>query len=105
MASFVEQATLIVKDQATSQINKINAALKQLNATAKSIKGMKIDFGNLNKASGDVRRLTAELRSLQSVARNIRLSVNIGPLMAAFASIELLRSQHRKATRGRFRTS
>jgi hypothetical protein len=34
MASFVEQATLKVVDQSSSQINKINAELKKLLATA-----------------------------------------------------------------------
>jgi len=33
-SSFTEQAILSVKDNSTAQINRINAALKQLQATA-----------------------------------------------------------------------
>ena len=45
MASFTEQATLIVRDKSTSEINKINAALKKLFATANQLKSLKIDLG------------------------------------------------------------
>ena len=47
MASFVEQATLAIKDSSTPQINKLNAALKTLMATASSLNPppMKIHTG------------------------------------------------------------
>jgi hypothetical protein len=37
MASFVEMATLKVVDQSSAQINKVNAALKQLQAPSKQL--------------------------------------------------------------------
>lgn len=42
MATFVEQATLLVKDDSTGQIERINKALKDLQATAKAFKGVKV---------------------------------------------------------------
>lgn len=92
MPTFTEEAVLRVRDQSTAQINKINAALKQLQATAKSIKSTKIDFANLNRASTDVRRLTSELTRLRS-ASNIRLNVNASGIAAAGRQINQLRSQ------------
>ena len=38
MASFTEQATLKVIDQSSAHIRKINAALKQLQATTRSLR-------------------------------------------------------------------
>lgn len=77
MASFVEQATLRVNDQSTAQINKINAALKKLFATAKSLKSIKVGI------NVDARGLTAANKQLNTLARNIavlrnqRLSLNV----------------------------
>jgi hypothetical protein len=44
MASFTEQATLLVKDGSTAPIKKINAALKEMFKTARSLKSQKIDL-------------------------------------------------------------
>ena len=96
MANFVESATLLVKDASTPQIRKINAALRQLNATARSLKSQKITLSvserGLSKAAADARALTAALRQLQGAARGIRLNVNTGGLAAATRSIQQLRT-------------
>src|SRR6187402_3023198 len=65
MASYVEQATLRVNDQSTAQINKINAALKKLFATARSLKSTRVSL------NVDARGLTAANKQLNTLARNI----------------------------------
>ena len=44
MASFVEQATLRVNDQSSAAIRKINAELKKLERTAKSLKSTTVNL-------------------------------------------------------------
>jgi hypothetical protein len=60
MASFVEQATLKVVDQSSAQIAKINAELKKLFATAKSLKNVKVDPSGLNKTAIAAKKLSKE---------------------------------------------
>jgi len=76
MPSFTETATLIVKDKSTAQINKINAALKKLFATARSLKGIKIDIKtpNLRKAIADVNKLQSALRGVKSKTVNVKVT-------------------------------
>src|SRR5262245_31689223 len=97
MASFVESATLVIKDESTANINKINAALKQLFATARSFKGAKIniDIGErgISRAAADIRKLTADLRSLQGAARAINVSVNTSGISRAAQQLAQLRAQ------------
>ena len=75
MASFTEQATLLLKDSSTPEIKKINAALKELFKTAKSLKSVKIDIDaggrGLTKAQADIRKLTADLGRLTGISRAI----------------------------------
>ena len=72
MASFVESATLVVRDQATGPIRKINAELKKLQATANSIKSTKIDFkidaSGISKATAELSKLAAQLKAVKSNA-------------------------------------
>src|SRR5262245_27758526 len=97
MASFVESATLVIKDESTANINKINAALKQLFATARSFKGAKIniDIGErgIARAATDIRRLTADLRSLQGAARGVNVNVNTSGISRAAQQLAQLRAQ------------
>lgn len=44
MASFVEQAELILKDSSSKNINKINKSLNELFKTASKFKSLKIDL-------------------------------------------------------------
>jgi len=90
MVTFTESATLIVKDQSTPQIKRINAALKQLQSTANSLKSMKINLTGLTKASADARRLTADLNKLKTSAINLR--VNTSGLSQAARQIAALRT-------------
>jgi len=94
LPNFVEQATLMVKDQSTPQIKKINAALKQLQSTANSLKSMKVNLTGITKASGEVRKLTNDLNRLK--ASSISLKVNTGSLSAAGRQLATLRSQARR---------
>jgi hypothetical protein len=95
MASFVESATLKVNDQSTAQINKINAALKQLFNTAKSLKSttinLRVNAQGLTKAAADARALSAALRGLRST--NIHIGVNAQGITQAQRQIAQLRAQ------------
>ena len=87
MASFVEQAVLKVSDQSSGPINKINAELRKLQQTARSLKGMSANLNlkdtGIAKATADIRRLESELRRLRAVgAVNIAPQVNIAPTTA-----------------------
>ena len=66
MASFTEQATLKVVDQSTAQINKINAALKKLLATANSLKSKSI---NINVRATGIEKTLAGLKKLNAAAK------------------------------------
>lgn len=90
MASFVEQATLAVRDQSTSQINRINSALKQLRATANSLKSIKVDVKGISKASADVRKLNADLNRLKS--STISMKVDRSGITAASRQLAALRA-------------
>jgi hypothetical protein len=87
MASFVEQATLRVVDQSSGQINKINAALKRLQATANSLRSRSIDIRvnarGLQQALTGVQRLTAAMRQLQGASRSINIGANANALNQA----------------------
>ena len=65
MPSFTEQAILKVIDQSTGPIKAINKALRQLFATAKSLKSIKIDIDanarGLSQASAANHRLAMTL--------------------------------------------
>ncbi|MGQ2185266.1 hypothetical protein ACT4MK_18205 [Bradyrhizobium barranii] len=97
MASFTEQATLKVIDQSTAQINKINAALRRLDATARKLKSTRINFDvagkGLSKTSQDVRRVIADLGKLKSASGAIKINVNAAGLSAAQRQLQQLRTQ------------
>ena len=91
MASFTESATLIVRDQASKPIGKINAALKQLEATARGLKSIKVNITGLTKASNDIRKLTGELNRLKAATAQVR--VNTSGIAAATRQLNALRAQ------------
>lgn len=99
MASFVEQATLILKDKSTPQINKINSALKQLRATANSMKSIRINLTGLQKASADARRLTSDLNKLKSSGA-VTIRVNTSGIAAAQRQVNALRTSGRNIVIG-----
>ena len=97
MASFTEQAILKVVDRSSSQIRKINAELKKLFATAKSLKSTNIKIGvnaaGAAKATAELRRLNAEVNKLRAATRSVRVNVNAGGISAATAQLARLRAQ------------
>ena len=74
MASFVEQATLKVNDQSSAQIRKINAELKKLFATAKSLKSMK---ANININDRELQRRRQPQTAIGGFARAKTIALNI----------------------------
>ena len=94
MASFVEQATLRVKDESTAQINKINAALKKLFATANSLKSVKVDIKvndkGITQAIANINRLKSAMRGLSSQTVNIK--ANAAGLSSALRQVQQLRT-------------
>ena len=91
MASFVEQATLKVNDQSSAQIRKINAELKKLFATAKSLKSMKADINikakNLSKVAAEIKNVSAALKGLRS---GNTINVNARGISKAAADVRRL---------------
>ena len=62
MASFVEEATLLLNDRSTKDINRINKALSELFRTANRMRNMRV---RLDVPQGDVSRLEAMQRALR----------------------------------------
>src|SRR4051812_4499333 len=87
MASFTETATLLVKDQSSSKIKKINAELRELAQTAKALRSTTLNIGvNATAVQRAIRELVAlrrELTAVRNAARTITLSVNTGALTRA----------------------
>ena len=99
MASFTEQATLKVNDQSSAAIAKINAELKKLDATAKSLKNkninIKIDDKGLTQAVTKLSALHKQLSALH--AKRINLNVNTNGLTQAQNQINRLRQNAARA--------
>ena len=85
----------VVKDQSTAQINKINAALKKLFATANSLKSIKVDIKvndkGITQAIANINRLKSAMRGLSSHDCNIK--ANTSGLAAAQKQLTQLRAQ------------
>jgi len=93
MASFTETATLNVKDNSTGQIRQINAELKQLAATAKSIKNIRIQIQGIQTAISQVNQLTNSLRALRSQLSNLNIRPNVSGLNAVQTQLNQLRQR------------
>lgn len=74
MASLTEQATLKLVDKSTPQIRKINAELKKLFATARSLKSVTVNF-KINTSGID--KATAALGKLNAAAKKAQGSTAI----------------------------
>ena len=97
MADFVEKATLLLIDQSTPNINKINAALSALMKTAAKPIVLKIDSSQLKTALGTLQALNrAQQASNRTQARS-----NLAGLQnrAAQAEIAAIARQHAADTR------
>jgi hypothetical protein len=96
MASFTERATLEVKDNSTAQIRKINAELKKLQATANSLKSIKIEIIGVSTAIKQVNNLTRALTRLKAVSSALKINVGTQGLSAAQRQITNLRTSARR---------
>jgi len=92
MASFTERATLEVKDKSTAQIKAINAALRGLQATARSIKNIRINVVGVAPAIRQVNQLTAALTRLKAAATAINVRVAAHGIGAVQRQISTLRN-------------
>lgn len=95
MASFEEQATLRVNDQSSAAIKKINAELKKLEQTAKSLKSKNIDLkvnaSGLQAANKQLNTLAHNMSRIRGQSLNLR--VNASGLTQAQNQINRLRQQ------------
>lgn len=96
MASFTERATLEVKDKSTSQIRKINSELKKLQATARSLRTIRIDITGLSAATRQVNNLTRALGNLKRVSTSLNIRVGTQGLSQAQRQISTLRNSARR---------
>ena len=95
MASFVEEATLRVKDESSAQIKKINAELKKLFQTANSLKSIKVDIKvndkGITQAIGNINRLKSAMRGMSS--QTVTIKANASGLAAVQKQLTQLRAQ------------
>lgn len=76
MASFVEQATLKIDDQATKQLRSVNREVTSLIRNIKKLNGMKIaDTRSLTNSIRQVNRLTAAINKIPK-QRTVNVNVN-----------------------------
>lgn len=74
MANFVERATLIVSDQSSASINKINKSLSELFRTANKLSSIRINLRGLDRIQSQVNNLTAKLKQTERVPLKIQLT-------------------------------
>lgn len=75
MASFVEQATLTIDDQASKQVRSLNKDISNLIRNAKRLNGIKFDVGGVRQAQSQVRSLAKSINSLPK-SRTVNVNVN-----------------------------
>ena len=98
MASFVEQAELILKDSSSKNINKINKSLNELFKTASKFKSLKID---LKVSNSDIKKATASVKDLgkatdKAKSGKINITARAEGLRAVAGELNRLRSQASK---------
>jgi len=87
LASFTEQATLILKDRSSANVNKINRSLAKLLATTKRLKSaggtvrLRVNAGDLTRAHTSATKLSASLRGINS--RSTVVKVNSSQITTA----------------------
>jgi len=81
LASFVEQATLLLTDKSSANIKKVNAELKTLLATAKQLNNLKINIHGLSQLSKDINKATAALKNIHkqtaTLSKPIRPTISL----------------------------
>jgi hypothetical protein len=68
MATFVEQATLLVKDKSTDEIKQINRALNSLFRTADKLRSVKASITITGTPAARINQLATSLTRLQAAA-------------------------------------
>jgi hypothetical protein len=100
MASFVEEAVLLIKDSSSAKIRKINKELQDLFKTTQKLKSIKLDLGlkdsNIKKGTADVKSLVSELNKLKSSSK-VNINVRETGLQAVERELTQLRNQARRA--------
>lgn len=80
MVSFTESATLKVVDQSSGEIKKINAALKALFKTAKSLKSatsnIEVKTKGLQQAGVMIAKVAHDLKAIKGLAADIKVKVD-----------------------------
>jgi hypothetical protein len=76
MATFVEQATLLVKDKSTDEIKQINRALNSLFRTADKLRSVKASITITGTPAARINQLATSLTRLQAAASRVQ---NISP--------------------------
>jgi hypothetical protein len=99
VASFTEQATLKVVDQSTAPLRSINAELKKLLSTARTLKSITVDIkADTGKATANIKRLTDNVSKLQGI-KPINISVNANGLTSASRQLSNLHDRARSPIR------
>ena len=75
MASFTEQATLLLNDKSSANIKKVNAELNKLFKTAQKLNNMKINLRGLSQVASQARTATTALNNVNRAAQNLRRPV------------------------------
>lgn len=95
MASFVESATLKVIDQSSGPINKINAELKKLFATANQLKRRGIDLGlkDNKAAAGAYNKAAAEAKKYATAQGAVARGEKAAAAARLMTTREIIRAQ------------
>lgn len=95
MAAFVERAVMMVVDQASGPVKKINRELNALFATASKLRSMKLNIDvkspNTKKASADLKRLLADVNKVKNAKADV--NVRVGNLGAVERRVQALQNR------------
>jgi hypothetical protein len=98
VASYVEQATLLVNDKSSAKIKAINKELTALFKTAQKLKSMKVDFkineGAVKKATADINNLARAANKAKS--EKINVTARAQGLQAVNRELNNLRAKARR---------
>jgi hypothetical protein len=88
MASFVETAVLMLDDRnVVSKINRINAALRKMQATANAMRNMNVNMAGLAQAERNVARLNRSLNALRARRVTVNVTANTSAAQAAINAL------------------
>lgn len=99
MASFTEEATLKLNDQASAKIRKINAELSKLAQTAGRLKNIQIGINISGSGVNKLRQLQQQMAAMHGMAvrpMNVRLNVNASGIQQAQQHLARLQAQARR---------